>query len=525
MKKTKDIEPLIQDLRRLFRGFIAVVFLILLVALGAISYEFSEADLRPTIGTSTNSFSATNEIWPRPSDPREIENPQKSLNAIVVVAGALAGLLMAAVYYLGMGHFIDRVRRERDEVLDHLELQMGDLERLTNRQASQIETLSESEQRFRAIAERSSHGIIIHRDGCPLFANPAMAELLGYDGPEDLLGLGSIADFVFEDDVVRVRNLWTRRMDGEEMPDVVGYRCQRKDGAVISVEVRASTIDWGGETAVLAAAYDTTEQKSGEYAIRENAARLRRLLETIPYGVQEFNVEGTITFSNPAHAAMLGCEEDELIGRKIWDLEATDEKRAALKRYFAVMVQRQPTPKPYLSEVVTNHGTKIHIRIDWTYIRSKTGHLLGFSSIITDITESEETRRSLERSEEQFRTLAEASVQGITVIQDDKFVFVNPAAAQLVGYPSREALMAVPTVDHIVHPRCRDAIRRSRHARLNGRDVPQNYEVELISADGRSVRIENRVKIIEWDGRPAVFSIHSQIDDAVVADRVLETAE
>lgn len=493
----------------------------------AITFQLSGTFDADTVGSEARAVqsSVAGENWPRPQATAATKEVRWPPVAIAVALTLLAGAGIGVVCHVWLSQLAGRLAGERATLSEHLEKQSRQFEAKLQRYEEIGQTLRESEQRFRAIVEGSNHGIIVHRDGSPLFANPAMAKLLGYDSPDDLLCLVSIADFVFEDDVVQVRNLWTRRMRGEKMPDVVAYRMQRKDESVISVEVRATTIDWAGAPAVLAACYDTTEQKSGEYAVRENAVRLRRLLQTIPYGIQEFNVEGTITFSNPAHAAMLGYEEDDLIGRKIWDLEATDETREALKAYFAAMVEQQPDPEPYFSEVVTKSGEKIHIRIDWTYVRSPTDHLLGFSSIITDITESEKTRQSLERSEEHFRTLAEASVEGITVIQDNRFVFVNPAAAHMLGYGSPDDLLSIQTVDLIIHPAAREEIRGRRQARLNGEVVPTNYELRLLSADNRTVWMENKVKMIVWDGRPAVFSIYNPITKRNVEDAVVDLAE
>lgn len=687
-----------------------------------------------------------------------------------------AGAGMAATFHLCFAQLHGRFKADRAAIEDRLGKKSRELDAEIEKHRDGLITLNESEKRFRAIVEGSSHGIIVHRDGCPLFANPAMAEMLGYDHAGDVLQLPSISDFVFEDDVVLVRNLWTRRMAGEDMPDVVGYRCQRVDGRVISVEVRATQIDWDGEPAVLAACYDTTEQKSGEYAVRENAVRLRRLVETIPYGVQENDIEGTITFSNAAHAAMMGYEHGELVGKKIWDFEIDEDRRNWLKDYFAVLVDQQPPPEPFFSESYTKDGRRIDVRVDWTYIRSQTDHLLGFSSIITEVTESKRAKEALEdsekrlkhavtqaglgywrwsardrklvncseelnavagswmnfggrtaeeiyrnihpddlqrvlavnraanrdhtgfdidyrvvlgggehrhirevsepefsadgkylgsfgtmqditeakrveddlriqaqiidqihesvistdldgtvtswnkgaeglfgcsaeeaigrpvkfiypeeehdflvrdvieplmangshdaevrmrrksgedfyahlalsllregdgtpfgmigysiditkrkraeqalaRSEEHFRTLAEATSQGITVIQGDRLVFANPAAADMLGYDSPDDFLSLGSIDQIVHRDDRDLIRDRRQARLRGEEVPSEYEFRTVAKDGRTVWVKNRATTIEWDDQPAVFSIYQDISELKSVERKTELAD
>src|SRR6202040_2191829 len=56
-------------------------------------------------------------------------------------------------------------------------------------------------------------------------------------------------------------------------------------------------------------------------------------------------------------------------------------------------------------------------------------------------------------AEEQFRGLVEQSIAGIYIIQNDKFAYVNPRYAEILGYASaeeligREVSMAIPEKD------------------------------------------------------------------------------
>ena len=54
-----------------------------------------------------------------------------------------------------------------------------------------------------------------------------------------------------------------------------------------------------------------------EEALRASEERHRALIDTIPYGIQENNVDGFITFSNRAHHRICGYDDDELIGKAV----------------------------------------------------------------------------------------------------------------------------------------------------------------------------------------------------------------
>lgn len=512
-----------KDVKLCFHVLLVVLGLVLVTFLGVMLHQSGE--ITPSADQSQADGSAASA-----SDVSQASNSDTSPYSgevpwLVVVAGVLAGAGTTFAFRTASRRLEEKIGRDRQAYESCLEQQSQRSDTTIDTLRAELKSLRENEQRFRSIVENSNHGIIVHRNGRPLFANPATADMLGYAHAGEILSLSSITDFVYEDDVVQIRNLWTRRMQGEEAPGVVGYRLQRRDGTVISVEVRPTVIEWDGEPAVLAACYDITEQKSGEYAVRESAARLRRLIETIPYGVQETNIEGTITFTNPANAAMFGYEHDEMVGKKIWDLAADEQRRIELEGYFSVLVEQQPPPRPFFGKCLTKDGRKIHVRIDWSYIRSTTDHLLGFTAILTDITEGMMAQRALEQSEAHFRNLAEASVQGITVVQENRLVFANTTAARMLGYDNPAAFLGHDSLDLMVHPDDRALVSDRRAARLRGEDVPQDYRLRLVTKDGRPIWIEILATIIEWGGRPATFSIYHEVGAHDDAPRSTELAD
>ena len=178
-------------------------------------------------------------------------------------------------------------------------------------------------------------------------------------------------------------------------------------------------------------------------ALRENEAKCRALTETMPYGLQENDTSGVITFSNPAHSRMHGYEEGELVGKAIWDLVESEEEREGLRRYLKKLIKEEPPPTPYLTVDVRKDGRLIDVQVDWNYKRDDEGRVVGFISVITDITERK-------RSEEQLRKLhgAVEQSQSIIVITDSKgdIEYVNPRFTELTGYTHDEAVGRNPRI-------------------------------------------------------------------------------
>jgi len=121
-------------------------------------------------------------------------------------------------------------------------------------------------------------------------------------------------------------------------------------------------------------------------ALSKSQQRQQLLLDTVPYGIQESDLDGKITYSNKAHHQILAAEQDALIGRYVWDFKADLQDQQFLKKYYAELVSQQPAPEPYITTNFTLDGQHKVLEIVWDYLRNDDGELQGFISVISDIT-------------------------------------------------------------------------------------------------------------------------------------------
>jgi diguanylate cyclase (GGDEF)-like protein/PAS domain S-box-containing protein len=130
--------------------------------------------------------------------------------------------------------------------------------------------LRESEQRFRSLVEGSVLGIVIERDGVPVFANRTCARIFGFDTPEQLLALPRLDDLFVPPEVGRLRH--TKRL-----PSAPGhgesdeYTCVRRDGSLIAVEMVTQEVVWGGRPALQSTLADITLRKAYEERLHRRA--------------------------------------------------------------------------------------------------------------------------------------------------------------------------------------------------------------------------------------------------------------
>lgn len=148
--------------------------------------------------------------------------------------------------------------------------------------------------------------------------------------------------------------------------------------------------------------HDITETKYAEEALRLSEKKFRTLVETIPYGIQENDTDGIITFSNNPHCRILGYTQEEMLGKDITDFLTSEEERDNLRLYLKHLIKEQPPPSPFFAKNITKDGRIIDVKVDWNYRKDSKGEVTGFISVITDITELLRAEESSKRLQSQL---------------------------------------------------------------------------------------------------------------------------
>jgi PAS domain S-box-containing protein len=125
------------------------------------------------------------------------------------------------------------------------------------------------QQQLAELIAGSAIAMLVHRGGPLLFANRAMAELLGQPDPAALLAAkADIFELYLPEERDRLREFLHHRMLGQPVPQRYETRMRRSDGSVVWVIGIASLVPWQGQSAVLAAMIDITTYKQGEGELR-----------------------------------------------------------------------------------------------------------------------------------------------------------------------------------------------------------------------------------------------------------------
>jgi PAS domain S-box-containing protein len=125
------------------------------------------------------------------------------------------------------------------------------------------------------------------------------------------------------------------------------------------------------------------------------------------------------------------------------------------------------------------------------------------AELIDEIAQHKQTADTLRESEERYRRLVELSFESIAIHSSGKFVYINPAGAELLGAADPKEIIGKPIRD-FAHPDYWELMReRIQRTKADGVGVPL-VEEKLIRLNGTSVDVETAAIPITYEAQPAV---------------------
>ena len=173
---------------------------------------------------------------------------------------------------IGAGDLSTKAQVEsRDEIGMLAETFNGMLEAL----ALARQELQESETLYRNLVDQSPDVITVHNNGRILFINPAGVELLGANGPDELIGR-QIVDLIPAQDQEQVKRGIEYIQTLKESSPLIQQTMHRLDGKSFESEFKAIPICYAGEPATLFVMRDITERRAAEEQIRQLLSEVER---------------------------------------------------------------------------------------------------------------------------------------------------------------------------------------------------------------------------------------------------------
>ncbi|WP_439115135.1 PAS domain-containing sensor histidine kinase [Hydrogenophaga sp.] len=154
----------------------------------------------------------------------------------------------------------------------------------------------------------------------------------------------------------------------------------------------------------------------------------RRAMEnSMLTGMRALDIQGRITYVNPAFCSMTGWTEGELVGRTApfpyWPDDDHDQLTARLEDELS----GRSTPGGFEVRVQRRDGSIFDARMYVSPLIDPKGHQTGWMTSMTDITEPKRIREELSASYERFTTVLESLDSAVSVapLGSDEMLFAN----------------------------------------------------------------------------------------------------
>lgn len=213
------------------------------------------------------------------------------------------------------------------------------------------------------------------------------------------------------------------------------YRVIHHDGSVhnIVAEGKLEFDKSGKPVKSIGTVQDITERKRTEAEMNRQREILQGIFDHIPVMITYFDKEGNIKIVNQELVNKLGWTLEE------WETENILEQCYPKPEVYKEMIEFMSKKRLGWKDFTTATKFRTVIETTWTNISLPNGDLLGIGQ---DITKRKQAEQTLKISEEKYRTMLNASPDGIFLTdRKGRITDVSEIGIELFGFENREELL------------------------------------------------------------------------------------
>ncbi len=177
--------------------------------------------------------------------------------------------------------------------------------------------------------------------------------------------------------------------------------------------------------------------------IKAKEHKYHTLLENLPYGLEEIELDGSIVFANQIALKLHGSSLDEVVGQDLFQYLASSEDKLQLGAYIDQLLSAQDMQNitqnadPFYTKMWRQDGQILDVRSEWHYKRNVQGNVIGFYVVLTDITEVRETQNRIRNYHLDLKRMADERKANLIEAYND--LLVSAAVFESTG----EAIMVI----------------------------------------------------------------------------------
>ncbi len=259
-------------------------------------------------------------------------------------------------------------------------------------------------------------------------------------------------------------------------------------------------------------------------ALLDSEEKYRTLVELAHDGILITEGSGrTITFINKRMADMLGYKVDELLGTSYVDLVHPDQRREYLSTKDS---HRHGSGETLERHLIRKDGSRLYTLLSVSSLDPGNGSPSAPSlCIFTDISDRKKAEEQLQESEGRHRTIVENIHEALIIIGEDRLIeYANPQAERLSGFKLGE--IVGKRFDEFLTPESLKTVAERYARRREGKAVPPNYDIEIVSKNGAVVNVELAASVFAGeDGTPKTIAALKDLSERRKSEEALRRSD
>lgn len=262
------------------------------------------------------------------------------------------------------------------------------------------ETLRESEEKFRNLAEQSPNMIFINERGRVVYANKKAEEMVGYTKEEFYSSDFDFLNLIAPEWRELIKSNFAKHMKAQKVAPIE-YSLLTKQGGTIDALLTTKLIVFQGKPAILGTVTDISSQKRAERAILESQQRFEGLFMGNPEAAAYLGPDFHILNVNPRFEELFGHSLAEIRGKHIDDVvvqgDKMDEARMLNERAMKGYVYHNTVRR-------RKDGFSVSVSVSAAPITVE-GGFAGVVAMYKDISELKKAERKLEMMNEKLQVV------------------------------------------------------------------------------------------------------------------------
>ena len=262
---------------------------------------------------------------------------------------------------------------------------------------------------------------------------------------------------------------------------------------------------------------ELSARNRAEEAHRENAERMRAIVEGTPHlFFYTQDAEANTTYVSPTVEHITGHKADVWLKRKDWFITET-AMNLGVKEKTRAHLRGEFTGESLLLEIRHAIGHPILLEV-YEYPITKNGKVVGLQGVAHDITDRKLAEETLRESEERLKRFAEASFEGIGVIQNGIILEANEQLGKMMRCSVSDLIGN--SVMGFVASELREAVQV-----LMRSENDKTSELLALAADGTIFPVEVRGRSVSYHGRQVRMVVLRDITERKQTEISLRASE